>query len=165
MLFVCLWEGHILEVVQPGVFSLMFFHFLHCRIFHFTLVYFERNPIKLLDEHFLTSCFEHYSWFLKNNRHYSCYIQTNHIGFICPFHLLQVNWMIKEVTEVSIGEEEGQKVTSEPLRSLSLMINKEYSPNKFLFYKVFRFSCKCVITEITQIVYPREHLFWFSGGA
>lgn len=72
--------------------------------------------------------------------------------------------MIKEVTEVSIGEEEGQEVTSEPLRSLGLMINKEYSPNKFLFYKVFWFSCKCIITEMTQLVYPREHLFWFSGG-
>lgn len=44
------------------------------------------------------------------------------------------------------------------------MNNKEHSPKNILFYEVIWFSYKCVITEMTQIVYPREHLFWFSGG-
>lgn len=65
--------------------------------------------LKLLYEHFLTCCGDHYfSWFLKNT-YYLCYLQTYHIGCVCPLHLSQVNSMIKEVTEVSIVEEEGQK--------------------------------------------------------
>lgn len=38
-------------------------------------------------------------------------MQANHIGFVCPFYLLQVNWMIKEFTEVNTVEQGGQQAT------------------------------------------------------
>lgn len=82
-------EGKHTQSRRVLVFSLMFFCFLHCLIFYIHyLAYFgefwEKSAlIKLLDERFLTCWVEHYSsWFPKNYFYYSCYIQTNHVGFV-----------------------------------------------------------------------------------